>query len=93
MWLYNNSVEEMAYKESLHEKYEVWRGGKVESLEKELEKFRDIVLECTNDVCDTRRVGGQRRKRSEWWNKEEGGEVAEKRRAFEEWLQRSDRVT
>ena len=46
--------------------------------------------ECTNDVCGMRRVGGQRRKSSEWWN-EVGRAVAEKRRAFEEWLQRRDR--
>ena len=62
--------------------------GEVESMEKEWEKFRDIVIECTNDVCAMRRVGGQRRKGSEWWNEEVGGAVAEK-----EWLQRRDRVT
>ena len=28
----------------------MWRGGEVESGEKEWEKFRDIVMECTNDV-------------------------------------------
>ena len=38
-------------------------------------------------------VGGQRRKESEWWNEEVGRAVAEKRRAFEECLQRRDRVT
>ena len=32
--------------------------------------------------------GGQRIKRSECWNEEVGGVVAEKRRAFDEWLQR-----
>ena len=89
----NISVEERAYQESLHGKYEVWRGGEVESVEKEWEKFRDIVMECTNDVCGMRHVGGQRRKGSEWWNEEVGRAVAEKRRAFEEWLQRRDRVT
>ena len=31
------------------------------------EKFRDIVMECNNDVCGMRCVGGQRRKGSEWW--------------------------
>ena len=55
-------------------------------------KSSDIVMECTNDVCVMRRVGGQRRKGSEWWN-EVGRAVAEKRKAFEEWLQRRDRVT
>ena len=46
----NNRVKERAYQESLRGKYEVWRGGEVESVEKEWEKFRDIVMECTNDV-------------------------------------------
>ena len=50
-------------------------------------------MECTNDVCGIRCVGGQRRKGSEWWNEEVGRAVGEKRRAFEEWLQRRDRVT
>ena len=51
-----------------------------------------LVMECTNEVCGMRRVGGQRRKGSEWWNAEVGRAVAEKRRAFKEWLQRRDRV-
>ena len=46
--------------------------------------FRDLKMECTNDVCGMRRVGGQRIKGSEWWKEEVGGAVAEKRRAFEE---------
>ena len=50
-------------------------------------------MECTNNVCGMRRVGRQRRKWSEWWNEEVGRAVAEKRRAFEECLQRRDRVT
>ena len=50
-------------------------------------------MECTNDVCGMRRVGSQRRKGSEWWNEEIGRVVAEKRRAFEELLQRRDWVT
>ena len=62
-------------------------------MEKEWEKFRDIVMECTNDVCGMRRVVGQRRKGSEWWNEEVGRAVAKKRGAFEKLLQRRDRVT
>ena len=42
----NNSVKERAYQESMRGNYEVWRGG-----EREWEKLRDIVMECTNDVC------------------------------------------
>ena len=40
----NHSVEERAYQETLCGKYEVWRGGEVESVEMEWEIFRDIVL-------------------------------------------------
>ena len=43
-------------------------------MERESEKFRDIVTECTNDVCGMRRVGGQRRKGSEWWNESRKGD-------------------
>ena len=67
--------------------------GEVENAEKEWEKFRDIVMDCTNDVCGMRRVGGQRSKGSGRWNEEVGRAVAEKRRAFQEWLQRRDRIT
>ena len=52
----NDSVKERAYQESLRGKYEVWIGWEVESVEKEFEKFRDIVMECTNDVSGMRRV-------------------------------------
>ena len=57
-------------------------------MEKEWEKFRDTVMECTNDVCGLRWVGRQRRKGSEWRNEEVGRAVREKRRDFEEWLQK-----
>ena len=36
----NNSVKERASQDCLHGKYVVWSGGEVESVEKELEKFR-----------------------------------------------------
>ena len=68
----NNSVKERACQESFRGKYEVWRGGEVESVEKEWEKFRDIVMECSNDVCAHENVGEQKRKGSEWWNEEVG---------------------
>ena len=51
----NHSVKERSYQESLRGKYKVWKGGEVESVE-----------ECTYDACGMRRVGGQRRKGSEW---------------------------
>ena len=76
----NQSVKNQ---ESLHGKYEMLRGGYVEGLETVWEKFRDFVKECTNNVCGMRRVGGQRRTEREEVNLA----VAEKRRAFGEWMQ------
>ena len=38
-------------------------------------KFRDIMKQCTNDVCGMKRVGGQKRK-STWWTVDVGLEVA-----------------
>ena len=71
--------------------YEVLRSGDVERRKNEWEKFRDIVKECTNDVCGVRRgMGGMKRNVIKWWSKEFGVAVAEKRRAFEEWWQRRD---
>ena len=75
----NNRVKEMAYQESLRGKCEVRRGGEVATVEKEWEKFRDIVMQGTNDVCGMRRVSGQRRKGSEWSNEEVGRAAVEKR--------------
>ena len=51
----------------------------------------DLVNNCNNELYVMRRVGGQRRMRSEWWSEEVGVAVAEKRRAFEKWPQRRDR--
>ena len=43
-------------KRGLREKYQVLRGGYVESEEREWIKFRDIVKEFTNEVCGVRVV-------------------------------------
>ena len=77
-------MKKLAYLQTLLKKYEELRGVEVESVETEWEMFRDIVKECTDEVCGVRRVGGQRNKRSEWWSEEVGVVVAEKRRAFED---------
>ena len=53
----NNSVKERVYRESMLGKYEVWRDGQVASVEKQWENFKDILMECTNNVCGMRRVG------------------------------------
>ena len=43
-------MKEREYKERLREKFEVMRGLDGENMQKECEKFRDIVMLCTNDV-------------------------------------------
>ena len=55
----NNSLKEGAYQESLLVNYKVWTCGENESVEKEWETFTGIVMECTNDACDMRSVGGR----------------------------------
>ena len=53
-------VRKGAYQGDSHENYEVLGDGDVVSVEKEWEKFRDIVKVRTNDVYDMRSVAGQR---------------------------------
>ena len=55
-------------------------------------KVQRYRMQCTNAICDIRRVGGQRLKGTEWWKEKVGGAVAEKR-SFEEWLHKKSRVT
>ena len=44
-------------------------------------------------MCGVRRLGGARRKGSEWWNEEMREAVLVKKRAYERWLQKKDDVT
>ena len=48
------------------------------------------MKECANKVYGMRRVGGRSRNGSEWLCEEGRAAVAEKRRAFKEWLQMKD---
>ena len=91
----NNSVEEKAYQVSLRGQYKVWRGFEVESVEKECESLETSLIQWTVPMMyvHMRRVFGQGRKRSEWWNEEVGGAVSEKTRVFYKWPQRRDIVT
>ena len=70
----NNRATDM-YQESFLGKYEVWRPRAIESVEKKWEKFRDIVMECANDVCgmsrEERAVNGEMKKCVGRWPKRE----------------------
>ena len=78
----NNWVEKRAYQESLYGKCGVWRGWEVESVGKEWEKFRDIIMECTNEWqwCMLHEMCMWAEKKWEWMV---GRAVAENRSAFE----------
>ena len=75
------------FQQALSEEYDSVRGQDLKSVEEEWETFKDALLRCARNVCGVRRVGGCRRKGCEWWNEEVKLAVAQKRRAFEEWLQ------
>ena len=63
------------------------------SVEEEWKQFREAVNESAIEVCGMRRIGGKRNIGREWWNDEVSVVVAEKKRAFEVWLQTKDAVT
>ena len=54
-------------------------------MEEEWELFRETVIRCAAEVCGMRKIGGTRKKGSEWWDEEAKLKVEEKRRAFNEW--------
>ena len=75
------------FQHALREEYDSVRGQGLGSVEEEWETFKDALLRCAKNVCGVRRVGGCRRKGCEWWNEEVKLAVAQKRKAFEQWLQ------
>ena len=82
----DNGVKLAEYREKLSEEWERVRGMERGGVEREWSLFKEGVLRCAKEVCGTRKVGGWRRRGSEWWNDEMNQVVAEKRTAFECWL-------
>jgi len=62
-------------------------------VEEEWQLFKSTMVGCAEEVCGVRRCGGGVRKGSEWWCEEVSVVIAEKRRAYEVWLQRKDEVS
>lgn len=83
--------KEIEYKERVEYEWNRVKDEVVGSVEEEWERFKCAVVGSAEDVCGMRRVGGGIRKGSEWWCEEVRMVVAEKRRAYEVWLQRNDR--
>ena len=70
---------------------ERWGGGECGEGVGKVQRYNNGVYQY--DVCGMRQVGGLRKNQSVWWNEEVSCAEAEKRRAFEYWLQRRDRAT
>ncbi|MCP4264721.1 MAG: hypothetical protein GY777_03945, partial [Candidatus Brocadiaceae bacterium] len=85
-----DAEKEREYQEKVKVEYEAVKNERVESVEAEWLLFKNTVMRCMTEVCGKRRVGGFVRKGSEWWSEDVKKVVAEKRRAFEEWLQKKD---
>ena len=71
-----------SFRQTVNEEFDSVQGQGLGDVEEEWRSFRDA-----KNVCGVRHVGGCRRKGCEWWNDEVKLAVAQKRRAFEEWLQ------
>ena len=85
-----SELEKLEKVTEFREKIEAeWEGVKERrsgGVEEEWELFREAVYRCAREVCGVRKVGGTRRRGSEWWDEELKQKVAEKKRAFEEWM-------
>ena len=84
----NKREKEREYQERLQMEWNRVKDGERVGVEEEWAMFNGSVMKCAREVCGMRRVGGGRRKGSEWWNDEVSEAVAAKRGAYEEWLQR-----
>ena len=87
-WDKSEKVRE--YQEKLEGEWNAVKERGNGDVEEEWQLFRNAVVGCAEEVCGMRRVGGGVRKGSEWWCEEARVAVAEKRYAYELWLQSKD---
>ena len=74
----NDKDKEHEYQERLRKVWNEVKERGEDGVEEEWRCFKEEVLKCAEEVCGRRRVGGSRRKGSEWWNEEVSLAVAEK---------------
>uniref|UniRef100_A0A8C8DHP6 ribonuclease H n=1 Tax=Oryzias sinensis TaxID=183150 RepID=A0A8C8DHP6_9TELE len=79
------------YQRELGGKWNMVKEQMVVGVEEEWQQFKSAVVGSAEKVCGVRHVGGGLRKGSEWWCEDVRLAVAEKRCAYEVWLQRKDR--
>merc|ERR1711915_38529 len=78
------------YQERLERIYDRVKESVAGEMEDEWTLMKENVREHASSVCGKRIVGDCRRKGSEWWNEEVKRKVEEKKKAFEEWLQKDN---
>ena len=81
----------LEYQHKISSRWERIRGMEWRGIEEEWGDMKNGMLKDGAEVCGYRRVGGGKRKGSEWWNDRVKRAVEEKKRSFEEWLQGRDR--
>ncbi len=70
--------KEREYKMSIGNVWSEVKEREGERVEEEWQCFKDEIMKCAKGVCGMRRVGGVRRKGSEWWSDEVREAVEEK---------------
>ena len=82
-----NKVEKAAeFLEKLKVEWERIKERECGGTEPEWKMFKEAVFNCAKEVCGMRKVGGKRKKGSEYWGEELKKASRDKRRAFEGWV-------
>ena len=89
----NEKEKEQEFVERMKGEYERVCEAPTGEVEEEWETFRESIMRCATEVCGKRVLGGGVKKGSEWWNDRVREVVADKRRAYEVWLQRKNAET
>ena len=87
----NVKEKEEEYQRRICNEWERVKGLRMREVEEEWRDLKEGMMRNGAVVCGYHRVGGGRRKGSEWWNDRVRKVVDEKRKLFEIWMQRQDR--
>ena len=66
-----------------------------QNVEQEWRRFRDTIVEASEDILETKKVGRPKKKKTAWWTEEVKHAVQLKNRAFRRWMktrQPEDRI-
>ena len=83
--------KELVYREIIGNRWEGVEVMESRGIEEEWADLKAGLLEGGGEVCGFRKVGCGMRKGSEWWNDRVKKAVEEKKKAYEEWMQKKGR--